>query len=224
MGIISRFNDIMKSNINALLDKCEDPAKMVDQALRDAEKDLQEVTKETASVMADEKSAKRKLEECKASVEKYKMAAQKAITAGDDEGAKVVLSKKQSEEKKLASLQATYDTAHANAEKMKQLHNKLTQDIDELNSRKDAVKAKVATAKAQEHMNKMTSGISAGSSIAAFERMEEKANKMLDAAEAEADLKAGSETADDVVDKYLNGDDSAVDDELARMKAEMGVS
>lgn len=73
-------------------------------------------------------------------------------------------------------------------------------------------------------MNKMTSGISAGSSIAAFERMEEKANKMLDAAEAEADLKAGSETADDVVDKYLNGDDSAVDDELARMKAEMGVS
>ena len=46
MGIISRFTDIMKSNINALLDKCEDPAKMIDQTLRDLREDLAEVKKE----------------------------------------------------------------------------------------------------------------------------------------------------------------------------------
>ena len=63
MGILQRFGDIMKSNINALLDKCEDPAKMVDQTLLDLRKDLADVKKETASVMADEKNAKRKLDE-----------------------------------------------------------------------------------------------------------------------------------------------------------------
>ena len=49
MGILTRFTDIMKSNINALLDKCEDPAKMIDQTLRDLREDLAEVKKETAN-------------------------------------------------------------------------------------------------------------------------------------------------------------------------------
>ena len=62
MGIISRFSDIMASNINALLDKCEDPAKMVDQTLRKLEENLADVKKETAGVMAEEKRAHRELE------------------------------------------------------------------------------------------------------------------------------------------------------------------
>ena len=51
MGILTRFTDIMKSNINALLDKCEDPAKMIDQTLRDLREDLAEVKKETLLLM-----------------------------------------------------------------------------------------------------------------------------------------------------------------------------
>ena len=54
MGVLSRFKDIMASNVNALLDKFEDPAKMVDQMLIDLREDLAEVKKETDSVMADE--------------------------------------------------------------------------------------------------------------------------------------------------------------------------
>ena len=59
MGIISRFKDIMSANINALLDKMEDPEKMVDQYLRNLESDLGKVKQETASVMADEQSQER---------------------------------------------------------------------------------------------------------------------------------------------------------------------
>ena len=51
MGILQRFKDIMASNINALLDKAEDPEKMIDQTLRNLTKDLAEVKKETAAVM-----------------------------------------------------------------------------------------------------------------------------------------------------------------------------
>ena len=56
MGILKRFKDIMSSNINALLDKAEDPEKMIDQYLRDLQEDLRKVKSETATVMADRKS------------------------------------------------------------------------------------------------------------------------------------------------------------------------
>lgn len=223
MGILQRFGDIMKSNINALLDKCEDPAKMVDQTLLDLRKDLADVKKETASVMADEKSAKRKLEENEAEIQKYTKAAQNALKSGNEGDAKTLISRKQKLEETRISLQGTYDVAHANAEKMRQMHDKLTNDIEELETRKDAIKAKVATAKAQEHMNKMTSGVDTASSLDAFDRWEAKADKMLDSAEAEAELNAGVHSTDNLADKYATGCDASVDDELARMKAELGL-
>lgn len=224
MGILQRFGDIMKSNINALLDKCEDPAKMVDQTLLDLRKDLADVKQETASVMADEKNAKRKLDENDADIKKYTTAAQNALKSGNEADAKTLIVRKQQLEETRTSLQATYDTAHANAEKMRQMHDKLTNDIESLETRKDAIKGKVATAKAQAHMNKMTSGVNTDASMAAFDRMEAKANKMLDEANAEAELNEGVHSTDDLADKYASGgNDVSVNDELARMKAELGL-
>ena len=70
MGVIQRFKDIMSANINAMLDKAEDPAKMIDQYLRNLESDLGNVKAETASIMAEEKRCKRELDECTAEVQK----------------------------------------------------------------------------------------------------------------------------------------------------------
>ena len=112
MAILERFGDIIKANINELLDKCEDPAKMIDQYLRDLTESLAEVKKETAGVMAEETRAKRMLDDNAAEVEKYDSLARKALTAGNEGDAKVFLAKKQSLVEKAASLQATYDAAH----------------------------------------------------------------------------------------------------------------
>ena len=71
MGILSRFKDIMSANINALLDKAEDPEKMIDQYLRNIESDLGKVKAETAAVMAEETRCKRQLDECTEEVNKY---------------------------------------------------------------------------------------------------------------------------------------------------------
>ena len=68
MGILQRFKDIMSSNINALLDRAEDPEKMVDQTLRNLNSDLAKVKAETAGVMADEQKAKRNLDEVNAEI------------------------------------------------------------------------------------------------------------------------------------------------------------
>ena len=81
MGILSRFKDIMSANINALLDKAEDPEKMIDQTMRNLTADLAKVKEETAAVMADEKRAKRELDECNAEMAKLQSYAEKAVMA-----------------------------------------------------------------------------------------------------------------------------------------------
>lgn len=225
MGILQRFNDIMRSNINALLDKCEDPAKMVDQMLLDLRRDLADVKNETAGVMADAANAKRQLDQCDETIDRYDKAARAALKQGNEGDARELLSKKQQYEETRTSLYNAWQLADANATKMRELHDKLVSDISSLEARKSAIKAKVAAAKAQEHVNDITSGGDrARSSMEAFDRMEAKADRMLDAAQAKADLNAGVNSTSELADKYLKGADSpSVDDELAKMKAEMGL-
>ena len=226
MGILTRFKDIMASNINALLDKCEDPEKMIDQYMRNLQESLADVKKETAGVMAEETRCKRELDECTANVTKYQKLAEKAVMAGNDADAKTFLEKKNQLMNTQAALQQSYDLAHANAEKMRQMHDKLVKDMSELESRKATIKAKVQTAKAQEKMNKIVSGLpDTGNSMAAFDRMEARANKMLDTANAMSDLNMSSAdaTAEGLASKYDSMPDSAVDDELAALKASMGI-
>lgn len=225
MGILQRFGDIMRSNINALLDKAEDPSKMVDQMLLDLRQDLAEVKTETAGVMADARNAKRQLDDCDATIDRYAKAARAALKAGNEADARELLSKKQQYETTRVSLAQAYELADANATKMRQLHDKLVGDISTLEARKSAIKAKVAAAKAQEHVNDITSGgDKARSSMEAFDRMEAKANRMLDQAEAKAELNAGANSTSELADRYLQGADSpSVDEELAALKAEMGL-
>ena len=220
MGILTRFTDIMKSNINALLDKCEDPAKMIDQTLRDLREDLAEVKKETANIIADAKSADRQVKECEEEI-----TAQNALKAGNEDDARTLIAKKQQYESNLVSYKKTQELTHANADKMRQMHDKLVNDIETLEARRDAIKATVASAKAQEHINKIVSGgDKAKSSMESFERYEKKAEKMLDAATAEAELNAHTSAASTLADKYTsNGSDASVEDELAAMKAKLGL-
>ena len=225
-NILERFNTIIKSNINALLDKAEDPAKMIDQYLLDLRESLAEVKKETAGVMAEEARCRRAYEENQRDVEKYEGLAKRALSAGSEEDAKVFLAKKLELETKGADLKKIYDTARENADKMRQMHDKLVGDINSLETRKAAVKAKVAVAKTQEKVNEITSGAEkASGTMEAFERMEAKADQMLDQANAMTELNAKkNDTAESLADKYEKaGSTAEVDDALAKLKAELGL-
>ena len=123
MGILDRFSTIVKSNINALLDQAEDPAKMVDQYLYDMTESLAEVKRETAGVMAQEAQTKAKVEANAAETARYAELAKKALQAGSEEDARVFIGKKQQLEASGQSLQEAYAAAHENAEKMRQMHH-----------------------------------------------------------------------------------------------------
>ncbi len=227
MGILTRFKDIMASNINALLDKCEDPEKMIDQYMRNLESDLGKVKAETASVMAEETRAKRELNECTEQINKMQTYAEKALMAGNESDARTFLEKKQSLVNTQTALQQAYDIAKNNADKMRQMHDKLVKDIQNLESRRAAIKATVKAAKAQERINKVGSSVTgANNSMEAFSKMEAKANKMLDEANAMAELNQTAENADidNLAAKYdASPSNAEVDDELAALKAKMGL-
>lgn len=219
MSILKRFSDIMASNINAMLDKCEDPVKMVDQLMRNFNKDLNEVKAETASVMAEETRAKRELSECQEQVNKMLDYAKRAVAAGNDDDARKFLEKKVTLTEKLSVLQGKYDSAKANSDKMKSMYNKISSQIEELNERRSVIKAKMATAKMQERVNSIGNSINKSTaSMDSFARMEEKANKMLDEANAMAELNSKPvDEVEDLMGKY-DSKSSAIEDELAALK------
>ena len=151
--------------------------------------------------------------------------AEKAVMAGNDADARQFLAKKGQLSEKYASLQQAYNLAADNAAKMKQMHDKLVEDISALNSRRDAIKAKMAVAKTQQKMNKMGASIDgAEKTLSAFDRMEAKANKMLDEANAMAELNKGADQdIDSLARKYDEPAGAAVDDELAALKEKLGI-
>lgn len=227
-GIITRFKDIMSSNINALLDKAEDPSKMVDQYLRNLESDLGKVKAETASVMAEEKRAKRELDECNEQINKMQKYAEKALIAQNESDAKLFLEKKTQLSKNQQSLQQSYDIAADNATKMRSMHDKLVKDIGDLNARRDQLKGKLAVAKTQERLNKIGSSVTgAKGNLSAFDKMEDKINKQLDEANAMAELNSSKEeeSIEDLMSKYDDNKESnsEVDDELQALKNKLGL-
>lgn len=226
MGVLSRFRDIMAANVNALLDKAEDPQKMIDQYLRDLEGDLAKVKAETASMMAEEKAAKRDLDECNEEIGKMADYAKRAVAAGNDNEAKQFLQKKSELSGRQETLQKKYDIAVSNSAQMREMHDKLESDIASLKGRRETLKAKAQIAETQAKMNKMGSGSrEAGATMAAFDRMEDKINKMLDEQDAMEELNKGqTDSTEELMKKYdRESKESDVDAELAALKAEMGL-
>lgn len=228
-GILSRFKDIMSSNINALLDKVEDPMKMIDQYLRNLESDLGKVKAETAAVMAEETKSKRELDECIASINKMQTYAEKALLSGNEADARTFLSKKGELNNKLISIQQTYDIAKENSTKMREMHDKLIKDISQLNTRRDELKAKMAVANTQEKLNKVGSSVNGAiGNMSKFDEMEAKINKKLDTANAMAELNNSQkeENIDDLIAKYDNetkNTSSEIDNELSELKSKLGL-
>lgn len=207
MGILSRFKDIMRVNVNSLLEWTEDPEKTIDTYMRSLNDDLGKVKAETASVLTEERRAKRALDECTAEIQKLQRYAEKAVEAGNEGDALKFLERKAAQAEKQSDLQAAHETASANAVRMKQLQDKLVSDMNQLEARYAELKGKMAAAKTQQELNSGRSSL--GGANAAFHIMEERANRALDEAEALAELRAGAKEDD-------------LDDLIAELEKNMG--
>ena len=202
MSILERFSTIIKANINDLLDRAEDPAKMMDQYMRQLMSDLADVQRETAAVMAEESRIQRQLEEKRQESAKNADLARRALQLSNEDDARVFLAKKQELEKRIEELQKMYDVAHENSMRMRQVHDKLVSDAETLRQRREAIQSKMALARAQD-----------------------KADAMLDRSNAMQSLnETPLDPAAELEKKYADGaKNAAVEDELEKMKKEMGL-
>ena len=223
MEILKRFRDIMTSNIHAMLDKAEDPEKMIDQYLRDLNSDLGKVKSETAAIMAAEKRERRELAELQKETEDMQRYAVKAVEAGNDEDARKFLQRKAELAEREKTMHTAVELAAANTQQMRQMHDKLESDIGELESRRAELKGKAAVAKTQKKMNDFNSSVAgAGNTISAFDKMEQKINQELDEAMAMQELNKGS--GPDIKDLAAKYDtDTNVDEELEALKSGVNV-
>lgn len=194
MGILSRFRDVMKANVNHMLSRPGDPEKTVNEYMRSLNSDLGQVKAETAAVLSDENRAKRALDECQAEVNKLQRYAEKSAESGDADKARSFLEKKVKLTGKRNELQAAYDRASAKAQMMKHMNDKLVADLGQLEARHAELKGRMASAKAQQQSNERNA--SAGRAESAFKAMEDQANQALNEAEALAELRAGTQEDD----------------------------
>ena len=223
MSILRRFKDIMSSNVNALLDRAEDPEKMIDQYLRNLNNDLGKVKSETATVMANEQRALRELEQCRSDIEKMETYAMKALESDEEADARQFLKRKAVLTEQETELAQAHELAEANSVQMREMHDKLVGDINELESRRSILKGKAAVAKTQKRMNEMGSSVKgAAATKSAFEQMEDRINQSLDESKAMAMLnKTDENDIDELMNKYTDTSETEIDEELAALKRKM---
>lgn len=221
MGFFKRLHDITMANLNDLLNKAEDPEKMIDQYVREMEEEVQQLRSIVADAIAQEKMFRKKFETYQEDVNKWQEKAEQAVTADRDDLAKKAL------ERKNESLEQAkyYEEKHREQqEKVDNFKRKLDDYEDKLESAKrkrDDLKSRAKSAKAEKKLNEAMAGIGQTSAVEDFKRMEEKILHMESQAEASNEMADRAKSLEEEFDE-LDKNSSTVDDELSALKKKMG--
>ncbi|WP_060679205.1 PspA/IM30 family protein [Virgibacillus halodenitrificans] len=214
-----RMKTVVSSELNAMLDKAEDPVKMLDQFMRDMSEDIREAEAAVAKQIANEKMLKRKANDAKALVEKRQKQAEQAIEAGNEDLARRALQDKNEHESNANSLYESWERAKQDADTLRNKLEEMKKEYQEMKLKKDSLKARAESARTRTKMNRTMSSIGSDDSKRGFERMEEKVMQYEAEAETSEDMSQSSRSLDDEFEE-LNNDN--VDDELAALKKKMG--
>ncbi|WP_404453570.1 PspA/IM30 family protein [Virgibacillus necropolis] len=214
-----RVSTVVSSELNTLLDKAEDPVKMLDQFMRDMAEDIREVESAVAKQIANEKMLKRKSDDAQAMVDKRQKQAEKALNANDEDLARRALQDKGEHEKQANLLKESWERAKKDSDMLRDKLDEMKKEYQEMKLKQDSLKARAESAKTRTKMNRTMSSVGNDDSKAGFERMEEKVMRFEAEAETSEDLSKESRSLDD---EFEDLEDNGVDDELAALKKKMG--
>jgi phage shock protein A len=191
MGIFSRLGSLIKSNLNDLISKAEDPEKMLNQVLVDMRNQLIEAKKQVAVAIADEKRLKKQLDQETATSQEWERKAMLAVRAGDDGLAKEALVRKQEHEGLAGQYQQQWDQQRDAVEKLKDALRMLNAKIEEAQRKKNILIARAKRAEAQRTIQQTMQGLQNASAFETFDRMAEKVDLLEAQAEAGLELTEG---------------------------------
>ncbi len=181
MGIFDRFKRVVKSNLNDMISKAENPEKMLNQLIVDMNQQLIESKKSVASAIADEKKLERQAKENLAAGAEWERKAMLAVRAGKEDLAKEALVRKQEFDKLATQYKEQWEVQHESVEKLKSALRGLQQKIEEAQRKKNLLIARSKRAEAQRKINETIGGMADTSAFEAFEQM----SKRMDQLEAE---------------------------------------
>ena len=214
-----RVKTVVGSELNSMLDKAEDPVKMLDQFMRDMENDIREAESAVAKQIANEKMLKRKYDDSQAIVDKRMQQAEQAIEAGNEDLARRALEDKKNHQDQADQLKASWERAQTDSSNLRQKLDEMKKEYQEMKLKKDSLKARAESAKTRTKMNRTMSNIGGDESRQGFERMEEKVMQHEAEAETSEDMSSASRSLDDEFEELNNND--SVDNELEELKKKM---
>lgn len=224
MGIFARLAQLIKSNINDLISRSEDPEKMLNQIVIDMNNQLAEATKQVAVAIADEKRLAKQVEQEAANAAEWKRRAEMAIRAGNDELAREALSRRKEHDLLRKGYEEQWHKQKAATDQLKKALRMLNNKIEEAKRKKNLLIAQKQRAEAQKSIHEAMGGLRDQSAFETFDRMAEQINKM--EAEAEASAELAEEYSGDVLkSKFDELEQTAgADMELIELKREMGLA
>jgi phage shock protein A len=224
MGIFSRLGTLIKSNLNDLISRAEDPEKMLTQVLVDMQQQLVEAKKSVAIAIADEKKLQKQYNVELDKSKDWERKAMLAVRSGNDDLARQALQRKQEHENIAGQFQQQWIAQKAAVDKLKDALRLLANKIEEAKRKKNILIARKKRAEAQNQIASTMQGLGDTSAFDTFERMSDQINMLEAEAEAGAEL-AGEISGSSLESQFLaleaGGGDA--DDDLAELKAKMGL-
>ena len=216
MGIFSRFADIVNSNINAILDKAEDPEKMVRLIIQEMEDTLVEVRSTSAKTLAEKKELVRRVETLKVQVADWQEKAELALSKDRDDLARAALIEKQKSADAVAAVETELEHVESHIEKLQQEVSTLQEKLADAKARQKAIILRQRSAESRLEVKKALDSSKVEDTLNRFERYENK----IDGLESQIEsYDLGKKSLSDEIAGLQQ--DEKIDDELAELKKKL---
>lgn len=223
MGLFSRLGTLIRSNINELINKAEDPEKMLNQVLVDMKSQLVEAKKQVAVAIADEKRLKKQYEQEAAKAAEWERKAMLAVRAGDDGLARAALARKTEHDDVAETLKQQWEAQKQSVEQLKGALRGLDNKIEEAKRKRNILVSRQKRAEAQRTINETLTNINSTSAFDTFERMSDRVMQL--EAEAEAVSEIGGALPEASLESQFKALEAStsVDDDLSALKQKMAL-
>ncbi len=223
MGLFDRLSTLIRSNINDLISRAENPEKMLNQLIGDMKGQLAKAKQQVASAIADEKKLQSDAEAMKKQADDWERRAMLAVQEGRDDLAKQALMRYNEAMQGAQQLHETWVKHKAETESLKGSLRQLNDKIEEAKRKKNILIARARRAEAQQRIQETMSGMSDKSAFESFERMTEKIEQQERKAIAAAELQNEFE-GDQLMQQFQALEyKGAPDQQLLELKSRMGL-